>query len=73
MSRGRIHDNPYSAGRPSRGVAVVTFAPSTANRRSQKAARATAMPAQAPLTAAIIGTRRPRCHVMSASNSGRTP
>ena len=72
-SRGRIHDTPYSAGIASFAVAVVTFAPVTANRMSEKAASAMATPAQAPFTAQIRGKRSPSCQTRSSSNSGRTP
>ena len=44
---------PYSAGRPSFGAAVVTFAGAAMNRRSQNRATASPTPAAAPLTAAI--------------------
>ena len=55
MSRGSIHEVPYSAPRPRRVNDVDMRAPRAANRRSQYNAWISPMPAHAPLIAAIIG------------------
>ena len=54
-SRGRIQLTPHSAIRPRRENAVVKVARSDANRMSQNSEIGTAIPAQGPLIAAMIG------------------
>ena len=62
-------DNAYRylqiRGRVTRAVAVVSLAPAAAKRRSQNPAIATAIPAQAPLIAAMTGFCSPQCQTNS--------
>ena len=69
MSRGSVQLIPYSAGKPNFGAAVVHFADAETKRRSQNSGSARPIPAHAPLMAAMTGTRRPKCHARSWSNS----
>ena len=54
-SRGRVHDAPESAARPTRAKAIRKLARRAAIRRSQAKASEAPAPAAMPFTAAMTG------------------